>query len=259
MQSSRVTVVQKTCELFSLGVLSLHRRFEQRFLDVTRHVAPHIHRGSSQQVREAFLSIGHVNPPNALVPKGELQPALPRSIAIIPRRSNMGFFTKDIKSMEDLLIHGLQDIYYAEQQIVKSLPKMIEKATNRDLVAGLKGHLEETNKQIERLEKVFEKLGKQPSGTQCPAIDGIIKEADETAGEIEDKAVLDAAIVANAQAVEHYEMCRYGTLIAWAEELGHDEIVRFLTTNLNEEKAANTKLNTVALRKGVNAKASTAA
>jgi ferritin-like metal-binding protein YciE len=171
----------------------------------------------------------------------------------------MGIFTKDIKSMEDLLIHGLQDIYYAEQQIVKSLPKMIEKASNRDLVAGLKGHLEETNKQIERLQKVFEKLGKQPSGTQCPAIDGIIKEADETAGEIEDKAVLDAAIVANAQAVEHYEMCRYGTLIAWAEELGHDEIVRFLTTNLNEEKAANTKLNTVALRKGVNTKASTAA
>jgi ferritin-like metal-binding protein YciE len=173
--------------------------------------------------------------------------------------SNMGIFTKDIKSMEDLLIHGLQDIYYAEQQILKSLPKMIEKATNRDLVNGLKSHLEETNKQVERLQKVFEKLGKQPSGTQCPAIDGIIKEADETASEIEDKAVLDAAIVANAQAVEHYEMCRYGTLIAWAEELGHDEIVRFLTTNLNEEKAANTKLNTVALRKGVNAKASTAA
>ena len=164
-----------------------------------------------------------------------------------------------VKTMEDLLLHGLQDIYYAEQQIIKSLPKMIEKATNRDLVAGLKGHLEETNKQVERLQKAFEKLGKEPSGTKCPAIDGMIKEADETAGEIEDKAVLDAAIVANAQAVEHYEICRYGTLIAWAEELGHDEIVRFLTTNLNEEKAANTKLNTVALRKGVNSKASTAA
>ncbi|EHR05375.1 YciE/YciF ferroxidase family protein [Bradyrhizobium sp. WSM471] len=171
----------------------------------------------------------------------------------------MGFFTKDIKSMEDLLLHGLQDIYYAEQQILKALPKMIDKATNKDLVAGLKAHLEETNKQIDRLGKVFAKLGKEPSGTHCPAIDGIIKEADETAGEIEDKAVLDAAIVANAQAVEHYEMCRYGTLIAWAEELGHDDIVRFLTTNLNEEKAANTKLNTVALRKGVNAKASSAA
>jgi ferritin-like metal-binding protein YciE len=184
----------------------------------------------------------------------------PRSSLIIPKGDvHMGFFTKDIKSMEDLLLHGLQDIYYAEQQIVKSLPKMIEKATNRDLVTALKGHLEETNKQIDRLQKVFEKLGKEPSGTQCPAIDGIIKEADETAGEIEDKAVLDAAIVANAQAVEHYEICRYGTLIAWAEGLGHDEIVRFLTTNLNEEKAANTKLNAVALRKGVNAKASTAA
>ena len=98
-----------------------------------------------------------------------------------------------------------------------------------------------------------------PSGTRCPAIDGLIKEADETAGEIEDKSVLDGAIVANAQAVEHYEICRYGTLIAWAEALGHDEIVRFLTTNLNEEHAANTKLNSVALRKGVNTKASNAA
>ena len=87
----------------------------------------------------------------------------------------MGIFTKDIKSMEDLLVHGLQDIYYTEQQIIKSLPKMIDKATNRDLVAGLKAHLEETNKQVERLQKVFEKLGKEASGTQCPAIDGIIR------------------------------------------------------------------------------------
>jgi len=171
----------------------------------------------------------------------------------------MGIFSKDIKTMDDLLLHGLQDIYYAEQQITKALPKLIDKATNRDLTTGLRNHLEETNRQIERLNKVFEKLGKQPSGTKCPAIDGIIGEAEEVAGEVEDKAVLDAAIVASAQAVEHYEMCRYGTLIAWAESLGHDDIVRFLTTNLNEEKAANTKLNTVALRKGVNAKASDAA
>jgi ferritin-like metal-binding protein YciE len=175
------------------------------------------------------------------------------------RSDVMGIFTKDIKTMDDLLLHGLQDIYYAEQQIIKALPTMIDKATNRDLATGLKNHLEETKKQIERLEKVFLKLEKQPSGTKCPAIDGIISEADEVAGEVEDKAVLDAAIVASAQAVEHYEMCRYGTLIAWAEALGHDDIVRFLTTNLNEEKAANTKLNTVALRKGVNAKASDAA
>ena len=171
----------------------------------------------------------------------------------------MGIFTKDIKTMDDLLLHGLQDIYYAEHEITKALPKMIDKATNRDLAAGFKNHLEETNKQIERLDKVFQKLGKQPSGTTCPAIDGIISEADEVAGEVEDKAVLDAALIASAQAVEHYEMCRYGTLIAWAEALGHDDIVRFLTTNLNEEKAANTKLTTIATRKGVNAKASDAA
>jgi ferritin-like metal-binding protein YciE len=167
----------------------------------------------------------------------------------------MGLFTKDIKTMEDLFLHGLQDIYYAEQQILKALPTMIENATNRDLGSGLSLHLEETKGQIERLEKVFAKLGKSPSGTQCPAIDGIIKEANSTAGEIDDKAVLDAAIVGNAQAVEHYEMCRYGTLIAWAEELGHDEVIRLLTTNLNEEKAANSKLNSIALRKGVNVKA----
>lgn len=170
----------------------------------------------------------------------------------------MGIFSKDIKTMDDLLLHQLQDIYYAEQQITKALPKVIEKATNRDLVSGLKTHLDETYKQIERLNKVFEKLGQQPKGTSCPAIDGIIKETDEVAGEIEDKAVLDAAIVASCQAVEHYEICRYGTLIAWAESAGHDEIVRLLTTNLNEEHGANTKLNTVAMRKGVNKKASAA-
>ena len=154
----------------------------------------------------------------------------------------MGLFTKDIKTMEDMFLHGLQDIYYAEQQITKALPKMIELSTNRDLSTGLRSHLEETKGQIERLNQVFQKLGKEPMGTDCPAIDGIIKEANSTAGEIEDKAVLDAAIVANCQAVEHYEIARYGTLIAWAEALGHDDVVRFLTTNLNEEKAANTKL-----------------
>ena len=168
---------------------------------------------------------------------------------------DVGLFSKDIKTMDDLLLHGLQDIYYAENQITKALPKMIEQATNRDLSQGLKNHLEETNKQIERLDQVFKKLGQTPKGTDCPAIDGLIKEADEVAGEIADKEVLDAAIVASAQAVEHYEMARYGTLIAWAEALGHDDIVRFLNTNLNEEKAADTKLNTVALRKGVNRKA----
>ena len=167
----------------------------------------------------------------------------------------MGLFSKDIQTMDDLLLHGLKDIYYAENQIVKSLPKLIDKATNRDLSKGLKDHLDETKNQIARLDQVFQKLGEKPQGVKCPAIDGLISEADEIAGEVADKEVLDAAIVGAAQSVEHYEIARYGTLIAWAESLGRDDVIRLLTTNLNEEKAADKKLSTVAVRKGVNRKA----
>jgi len=167
----------------------------------------------------------------------------------------MGLFSKDITTMNDLLLHGLKHIYYAENQIVKALPKMIDKATNRDLNKGLRDHLGETQKQITRLDQVFQKLAKESQGVQCPAIDGLIDEADELAGEVADKDVLDAAIIGAAQAVEHYEMARYGTLIAWAESIGHDDIVRLLNTNLNEEKAADKKLSGLALRKGVNRKA----
>jgi ferritin-like metal-binding protein YciE len=167
----------------------------------------------------------------------------------------MALFSKDIQSMDDLLLHGLQDIYYAENQIVTALPKLIQKATNRDLTKGLKDHLEETKNQIERLGLVFKKLGQEPRGVKCPAIDGLIEEGDEVAGDVADKEVLDAAIVGAAQSVEHYEIARYGTLIAWAESLGHDDIVRLLNANLKEEKAADKKLSTVALRKGVNRKA----
>ena len=134
----------------------------------------------------------------------------------------MGLFSKDIKSMDDLFLHTLQDVYYAENQIVKALPKLIDRATSRELVAGLRNHLRETEIQVTRLEQVFEKLGRTPRGVDCPAIDGLIKEADEVAGEVDDTKVLDAAIIGSAQAVEHYEISRYGTLIAWAQELGHD-------------------------------------
>jgi ferritin-like metal-binding protein YciE len=167
----------------------------------------------------------------------------------------MGLFTKDIETMDDLLLHGLKDIYYAENQIVKSLPKLIGKATSRELTKGLQDHLEETKNQVARLDQVFKKLGQEPQGVKCPAIDGLISEADELAGEVADKEVLDAAIVGAAQSVEHYEIARYGTLIAWAESLGHDDIIRLLNTNLNEEKAADKKLSAVALRKGVNRRA----
>ena len=166
----------------------------------------------------------------------------------------MGLFSKDIKTMDDLFLHVVQDIYYAEKQTVKSLPDMIEKATNRDLTTALKSHLAETEKQITRLEQVFELLGKDPKGTDCPAIDGILKEAEEIAGEIEDKKVLDAAIIAAAQAVEHYEITRYGTLVAWAEELDRADVAKLLQTTLNEEKAADKKLTGIAEKK-VNLKA----
>jgi ferritin-like metal-binding protein YciE len=166
----------------------------------------------------------------------------------------MGLFTKDIATMDDLFLHVLQDVYYAENQIIKALPDMIEKATNRELTAAFKAHLAETEKQVSRLDQAFQLLGKEPKGTKCPAINGIIDEANEIAGEVDDKKVLDAALLAAAQAVEHYEITRYGTLIAWADELGKDAVVKLLTTNLNEEKAADKKLTTIAEKK-VNLKA----
>lgn len=166
----------------------------------------------------------------------------------------MGLFTKDIKSMDDLFLHVLQDIYYAEKQIVKALPDMIEKATNRELTAALQHHLGETQKHVQRLDQAFELIGESPKGTTCPAIDGIIKEANEIAGDIAEKKVLDAALITAAQAVEHYEITRYGTLIAWAEEIGNSAVAKLLTTTLKEEKAADKKLTTIADRK-VNRKA----
>jgi ferritin-like metal-binding protein YciE len=166
----------------------------------------------------------------------------------------MGLFAKDINTMDDLFLHVVQDIYYAEQQIKKALPDMIGKATNRELTAALKNHLEETQKQVSRLEQVFDLLGQKAKAASCPAIDGIIKEANEIAGEVSDKQVLDAALIAAAQAVEHYEITRYGTLIAWAEELDKEAVAKLLTTTLNEEKAADKKLSSIAEKK-VNLKA----
>lgn len=158
----------------------------------------------------------------------------------------MGLFSKDIKSLDDLFVHTLQDIYYAEQQIVKALPDMIEKATNRDLSAGFKKHLEESKGHVNRLEQVFEMHGHKPKGVDCPAIDGIIEEANDIAGDVADKATLDAALIAAAQAVEHYEITRYGTLIAWAKELGRPDCASVLQKNLDEEKKTDETLTRMA-------------
>jgi ferritin-like metal-binding protein YciE len=158
----------------------------------------------------------------------------------------MGLFSKDIKTMNDLFIHTLADIYYAEQQIVKALPDMVNQASDQQLKQGFQSHLRETETHVKRLEQVFQKLGVKAKGVDCPAIDGILKEAKEVAGEVDDKAVLDAALIAAGQAVEHYEMTRYGTLIAWAKQLGHQDVVALLQQTLSEEKATDQKLTSMA-------------
>jgi ferritin-like metal-binding protein YciE len=166
----------------------------------------------------------------------------------------MGWFSDDIETMEHLFIHSLQDIYYAEHQIEKALPDMIEKATNRELTEGFKMHLEQTKGHIRRVEQVFEMHGHKPKQVDCPAIDGIIEEANDVAGDVADKQTLDAALIAAAQAVEHYEITRYGTLIAWAKQLGRDDCASVLAENLKEEEATDKKLTQLA-SKSVNAKA----
>ena len=158
----------------------------------------------------------------------------------------MGLFSKDIKTMNDLFVHQLQDIYYAEKQLVAALPKMAEKATEQQLKQGFLTHLNETKIHVQRLEEVFKMIGAQARAVDCPAIDGIIKEANETAGEVADKAVLDAALINAAQAAEHYEIVRYGSLIAWARQLGRNDAASLLQKTLDEEKATDKKLTTIA-------------
>jgi ferritin-like metal-binding protein YciE len=158
----------------------------------------------------------------------------------------MGLFTKDIKSMNDLFVHQLQDIYYAEKQLVKALPKMAEKATDKQLKQGFLTHLDETRIHVQRLEQVFRMHGAAAKAIDCPAIDGVIKEADEVTAEVADKSVLDAALINAAQAAEHYEIARYGSLIAWARQLGRNDCATILQTTLEEEKATDKKLTSLA-------------
>ena len=154
----------------------------------------------------------------------------------------MGLFTSPIKTFDDLYQHTLQDIYYAEKQILKALPLMVGKAENAGLKQAFQKHIGETEKQVERLDQVFGMLGKEPKGATCPAIDGIIKEANELMSDCDDNEVRDAAMLAAAQAVEHYEITRYGTLISWSKQQGRDDIARVLGQTLAEEKATDEKL-----------------
>jgi ferritin-like metal-binding protein YciE len=163
----------------------------------------------------------------------------------------MGFFTKDIHDMNDLFVAGLKDIYYVETAIVDALPDMISMATAKELKSALQAHLEETKNQVRRVEQVFEMHGVRAETVDSPAIDGILEEANVVASDIDDKDVLDAALIAAAQKVEHYEITSYGTLIAWAKGLGRDDCASVLTQNLDEEKAADAKLTALA-EEGVN-------
>jgi len=158
------------------------------------------------------------------------------------------------KTLNDLILNFMQDIYYAERQILKALPKMAKAAQSDDLKQALMHHREETEGQIERLQKAFDTLGKRARARTCEAINGLIEEGEEVIEEFAEGTVRDAGILANAQAVEHYEMARYGTVIEWAKTVGHEEVAKLMQETLEEEKKADTLLNGLA-RKGINQQA----
>lgn len=147
-----------------------------------------------------------------------------------------------LTNLQDLYLHTLKDIYYAEQQILKALPKMAEKANDEALTQAFTDHIAETEGQVDRLEQVFQMLGEKAKGETCPAIEGIIKESEELMKELKDPDALDAGLIAAAQAVEHYEFTRYGTLASWARTLGHTDAVPLLEASRDEEIGADVKL-----------------
>lgn len=151
-----------------------------------------------------------------------------------------------IANLEELFEHTLQDVYFAETKLVKAIPKMAKATDSAELAKAFQAHLEETKEHVSRLEQVFEMLGKKAKAVECPAIKGILEEGDELMGEIKDADTRDAAMIAAAQAVEHYEITRYGTLVSWGKLLGHKDAVKVLEKTLKEEYAADDKLTKIA-------------
>ena len=154
--------------------------------------------------------------------------------------------TKKEKTLTDLFEDGLKDIYYAEKKILAALPKMAKATQTEELAAAFEKHREETEQQVERLEQVFETFDQKAKGKKCPGIDGIIEEGQEIMKEFRGMPALDAGLLAAAQAVEHYEITRYGTLIAWAEKIGLRDAVPLLKENLEEEKSTDRTLTELA-------------
>lgn len=150
------------------------------------------------------------------------------------------------KTLDDLFYDTLKDIYYAERKILKALPKMARAASSEELKAAFETHRQETEGHVERLQQVFEILGKRAQGKTCPAIDGIIEEGEEIADEFKGTPALDAGLISAAQAVEHYEITRYGTLKRWAEVLGMQDAAELLDQTLNEESATDQSLTDLA-------------
>jgi ferritin-like metal-binding protein YciE len=156
-----------------------------------------------------------------------------------------------MENLQDLFEDMLQDVYYAEQKILKELPKMAKKASSPELKKAFESHLEETEGQVERLKQIFAIIDKPAKAKKCEAIEGIAAEAKEVMEEAKDSEVMDAGLLASAQAVEHYEMARYGTLCAWAKRLGLDEVADLLEETLKQEKGADSKLTKLA-ESGIN-------
>lgn len=158
----------------------------------------------------------------------------------------MGIFRKDIETLDDAFRQTLRTTYYAERQISQTLPEMARMASSPDLRQAFETHLRETESQIRRLERVFEMHGMQADESNCPAIDGIIEAGNSMAKDIDDEQVLDAVLASAAQLVEHYEIAQYGTLIAWANQLGRSDCASVLEETLAEEKATDEKLTRLA-------------
>src|SRR6187431_2724472 len=154
-------------------------------------------------------------------------------------------------NLREALVDEIKDIYNAEKQIVKALPKMVKGASSDELREAFESHLEETHEQVNRLERVFELLDEKPRGKHCAGMAGILEEGSETLEEDAEDSVMDAKLIAGAQRVEHYEITAYGTAIAWAEALGLNEVSEILGESLAEEKAADEKLSALA-ESGIN-------
>lgn len=151
-----------------------------------------------------------------------------------------------VKTLDDLFHETLKDLYYAEKKLVKTLPKMARMATSPTLKEAIEHHLGETEGHVSRLEEVFGTIDKKPTSKKCEAVEGLVKEAEELLGEIEDAATIDAAIISSSQTVEHYEIARYGTLVCWARQLGFKDAEFLLQKTLDEEQSADKKLSRLA-------------